>query len=121
MVQVSERLQKYLNVTEDAINKKMQEIVNRRSTLPMEEMFDEASLAADYIELFTKEEILACFINAASNAGYLDLKLQQLVAEGNISRDLFAKVMSDPLPSEDEIAKIYKQSDEEDDDEEEFI
>lgn len=108
---IPEDLQAYLNINEDVVNAKMQEVVDRRSALPDDEMFIEANIAKDYMELFTKEEIIAMFMHAASNAGYLEWKIMELLDKANIPLPLFQKIMAASLPTDEEVAKQYRKED----------
>ncbi len=108
---IPEALQKFLNVNQDEVNAKMQEVIDRRSQLGDEEMFVETNIAKDYVELFSKEEIIAMFMHAASNAGYLEWKIMELLDKANIPLPLFQKIMADELPSDEEVAKAYRKED----------
>jgi hypothetical protein len=105
---IPDDLSKFLNIDEDVVNEKMQEVVNRRAVLPDNEMFIEENIAKDYVELFTKEEMIAMFMHAASNAGYLEWKIMELLDKANIPLPLFQKIMADELPSDEEVAKAYR-------------
>ena len=108
---IPDGLSDYLDISEDVVNEKMQEIVNRRSSLPDDKMFDEETIAKDYMELFTKEEVIAMFMHAASNAGYLEWKIMELLDKANIPLPLFQKIMAAELPSDEEVAKQYREED----------
>ena len=108
---IPDGLSDYLDINEDVVNEKMQEIVNRRSSLPDDKMFDEETIAKDYMELFTKEEVIAMFMHAASNAGYLEWKIMELLDKANIPLPLFQKIMAAELPSDEEVAKQYREED----------
>tara|TARA_R110000737_G_C14624761_1_gene494619 strand:- start:42574 stop:42960 length:387 start_codon:yes stop_codon:yes gene_type:complete len=105
---IPDDLSKYLGIEEKVVNEKMQEIVNRRAAQPDNEMFIEVDIAKDYLELFTLGEMVAMFMHAASNAGYLEWKIMELLDKANIPLPLFQKIMADALPTDEEVAKAYR-------------
>lgn len=118
---VPDALAEYLNINEDTVNQKMQEAVNRRAAIQNnDQMFDESDMAKDYLDIFTKEEILAMFMHASSEAGLFYFKILELQDKANIPLPLFQKIMQGDLPTEDQVARMYR-GEEEEPEEEDFI
>jgi hypothetical protein len=108
---IPEDLQEFLNVNADVVNSKMQEVVDRRAAATDEEIFQETSIAKDYLELFTKEEMCAMFMHAASNAGFLEYKIMELLDKANIPLPLFRAIMALELPDQEKVANAYRKTD----------
>lgn len=117
---IPEELMDFLGIDEGTVNKKMQELVDRRLEYGETYDFSEEEIAKDYIDLFTKNELIAMFMHAASNAGYLEWKILQLQDMADIPIPLFEKIMELDLPDDDELMKIYREEHNQDE-EQDFI
>ena len=107
-VRISKEVQGNFNISEDAINKKLQKIVDMRTDVPIDELFDEVKLSEDLLELFSKEELVALFLSASNEAGLLTTQILQLVSEFNLPHDKVTEILSkDNTPSDEEIGEMY--------------
>ncbi|WZE63553.1 hypothetical protein PANI_CDS0033 [Maribacter phage Panino] len=121
-IAIPKSLEKLLNISEEEINNKMRKLVSKRKGMSEEERFMETKLADDYIDLFSKNELIAMLIHATSSAGFLEFKLMELMDKGNLSYSLFKDVMEAPLPAAEELSKMYREiEDDNEEKEEDFI
>lgn len=107
---VPDDLSKLLGVSEEKLNEKNAILMERRANLSEEEMFTEIGLAEDYLELFSKEEMIALFLQAASNAGFMEWKLLELIDKLDIPLDEIRTLMSTDVPSKEDIASDFKEA-----------
>jgi hypothetical protein len=89
-----------IGVNLDVINEKLQALVDKKKDLPIEEVIKNTDPVKDY-ENFTREECLALFIDASSEAGFYQFKLDMLMKAGAIDMERFHEVMGRSI-SDDE-------------------
>ena len=111
---ISDSLQDYLNINENDINIKIKDFASRINKLNDEELIDN-KIAKNYIDFFTKEELVVILIYTTSIAGFLEYKIIDLMEKANIPLPLFQKIMDLDFSDEDFMMK-NKDKDNQDED-----
>jgi len=107
-ITISLDLEVLLGIDEQEINTKMQQFVEGRKKALDSEIFLETEVAKEFMRLFSKAELCGLLMHASTNAGFLEFKLIQMAEQLNISKGLFEKIMSLPIPEEKEIIKLLR-------------
>lgn len=107
-IEVSEKIGKALGVNEEDLNRKLQELVDKKISRGTAGLFDEVNIAKDNFDTFTKAELVVLHLDAAVLAGFLEMKIYQIMRRLKISEQHFAKLMSEPSDiTEEDVIKMF--------------
>ena len=105
-LQIPDDMAKHLGVDKEVTNAKLAAIIESKQGKSVEEILDGKSMCDDYKD-FTKGEMIALFMDSASEAGYLRFKMDGLMASGLIEPEAFHKFMTENNPDEDLLADLF--------------
>lgn len=105
-LQIPDDMAEYLGVDRDKTNAKLEAIVESKKGLPVEEILNSKTMCDDYKD-FTHGEMVALFMDSASEAGYLRFKMERLLTSGLIDLEELHKFMSEGNPDTDMLGEMF--------------
>jgi hypothetical protein len=105
-LQIPDDMAKHLGVDKAETDAKLAAIVESKKGLTVEEILDSKKMCDDYKD-FTHGEMVALFMDSASEAGYLRFKMDRLMESGLIDMAAFAKFMAEDNPDKDLLGDLF--------------
>jgi len=105
-LQIPDDMAEHLGVDKEECNAKIAAIVKSKKGLPVEKILNSKNMCDDYKD-FTHGEMVALFMDSASEAGYLRFKMDGLIASGLIDLEAFHKFMSEGNPDAEMLGDMF--------------
>lgn len=109
---ISPDVEKALDISRADIQTRLEAIVQHRSTLSKEELFDPMLVIREYENAFSKDELLAMYIGVSSDAGFLDYKINVMIKRFNLPVKDVVSLFNEEM-NDDEVVDLYKKKTEE--------
>lgn len=115
-IHISKTLLDHLGLSQEDIQTRLEIMVEKRMGQSKEQLFDDTITADDYLNTFTPQEIVALFITVASEAGFLEYKLNKIILAFGLPLEAVKRVIEEEIDPKD-ITDLYKDdpTDEDDD------
>lgn len=108
----------YLKIDVENIQTKVQAIVTARVGMTREDLFNPITMVEQYVDSFSKEELLGLYIGASSDCGFMEYKLDKIIQHFNLPIPEVQKIFFTKI-EDDDIAEVYKAKDNDPDESEE--
>jgi hypothetical protein len=105
-LQIPDDMAEHLGVDKAKTDAKLAAIVESKKGLTVDEILDSKKMCDDYKD-FTHGEMVALFMDSASEAGYLRYKMERLLDSGIVDPEELIEFMEQGNPDTDLLGDIF--------------
>lgn len=106
-INISEQVEVALNISREDIQNRLEKIVEHRSGMTKEQLFDPLLVIKEYANTFTKDELLGMYIAVSSDAGFLDYKINLMIQRFQLPMEKVLGLFNEEM-NDDEVVQLYK-------------